>query len=228
LFRCVLCGYTYPLESWGPDLLPPSFESRYQSYATWRAVQEALSSWRKRTWDGTAQAQERSRSNERLADEFLERVAPAGRVLDIGCGNGWIAELCRDRDCESAGIDPMPSRPDFAFPFARAVSDCLPFEDGTFDCCIFLSSIDYSLSIEETLDEARRVLRQEGVLGIATPIHRTKEVDGERLHHYRFLSGELEALIAARFGVHPTTSWYQENYAFIVAHKTPSADSNNS
>lgn len=75
---CMSCNHAYGIESYGPDLMPPSIESRYESYATWRSVQEALSNWRKRTWDGSTQAKERTRSNELMGEEFIARFSPRG------------------------------------------------------------------------------------------------------------------------------------------------------
>jgi SAM-dependent methyltransferase len=220
---CSSCHHPFRMESYGPDLMPPSIEDRYRSYPTWQSVQEALTQWRKRTWDGSAQAKELTRVAQCMADDFLDRLALHGQVLDIGCGSGWIAEYHQARGCIYAGIDPMPSQKEYPFPFASAVSDCLPFRDHVFDGCVFYSSIDYSLSIEETLKEAWRVLRPGGIMGISTPIQRTKEFTGERLHHYRFLAGEIEDLIATQFAAQAETHQYRENNAFIRVQKPADA-----
>jgi ubiquinone/menaquinone biosynthesis C-methylase UbiE len=117
------------------------------------------------------------------------------------------------------GIDPMPLEEDYSFPFVRGVGDRLPFADGTFDSCYFFSSIDYALSVETTLAETSRVLKPGGVISIATPIHTTKQVDGERLHHYRFLAGELEDLVARGFFNDVTTLAYRPDYHFLRGRK---------
>ena len=113
----------------------------------------------------------------------------------------------------------MPLEENYSFPFARGISDRLPFADGTFDSCYFFSSIDYALSVETTLAEAHRVLKPGGVIGIATPIHSTKQVDGERLHHYRFLAGELEGFVARAFFDDVTTLVHRPDYHFLRGRK---------
>jgi ubiquinone/menaquinone biosynthesis C-methylase UbiE len=194
-------------------------ESRYPSFSSWRSVQEALAAWRKRTWDGSASAAQKTRSNETVAEDFIKHFQPFGRILDIGCGTGWMGPLYAKRGCEYAGIDPQPLQPSFPFPFLRAVSDCLPFADESFDACAFHSSIDYSLSIQATLVEVLRVLRPGGRLGIATPIHSTKEPVGERLHHYRFLEGELEGLVSEVLQSPVEIHRCRENFVFMRAQK---------
>jgi ubiquinone/menaquinone biosynthesis C-methylase UbiE len=220
---CQKCCHSFPLESFGPDLMPPSVESRYPSFSSWCSVQEALAAWRKRTWDGSARAAQKTRSNETTAEDFIGHFQPSGQILDIGCGSGWMGRLYAERGCEYAGIDPQPLQPSFSFPFIRAVSDCLPFADESFDACAFHSSIDYSLSIETTLVEAFRVLRPGGRLGIATPIHGTKEPVGERLHHYRFLEGELERLVSEVLQSPVEIRRYHENFVFMRTQKSAPA-----
>ena len=129
------------------------------TFAEWRDVQSALAAWRAQTWDGSADARARSDETARLAGEFLARAKPAGELLDIGCGSGWIEPLVAARGASYAGIDPAPCAPRYDFPFVRALSDRLPFEASSFDACLFSSSLDYSVDVERTLGEVTRVLR---------------------------------------------------------------------
>jgi SAM-dependent methyltransferase len=212
---CHTCGALFPIRTFGPDLMPLDAERRYEAYPQWQAVQAALTAWRTRTWTGDADAQAQTQRNAELAATFVAWAGIACAVLDVGCGSGWIRSVLPAADYH--GIDPMPAEQDYLFPFVRGIGDRLPFPDGTFDACCFFSSLDYALSVETTLAEAHRVLKPGGVIAIATPIHTTKEIDGEPLHHYRFLAGELEGLVAQAFSGDVTTLVYRPNYHFLRA-----------
>ena len=218
LLTCTSCGHAYRIESYGPDLRPAGTDDD-GTFAEWRDVQSALAAWRAQTWDGSADARARSDETARLAGEFLARAKPAGELLDIGCGSGWIEPLVAARGASYAGIDPAPCAPRYDFPFVRALSDRLPFEASSFDACLFSSSLDYSVDVERTLGEVTRVLRPAGLLAIATPIHATKETTGARLHNHRFLQGELEPLLTRHVGPHVESWQPRENYQCLWVRK---------
>jgi SAM-dependent methyltransferase len=214
---CHTCGAVYPIRRFGPDLMPLDAERRFKAYPQWQAVQAALTAWRARTWTGDPDSQARTRRNFDVAAAFVPWAGIEGTVLDIGCGSGFIRDVVPAADFR--GIDPMPLEEDYSFPFVRGIGDRLPFADGTFDSCYFFSSIDYALSVETALAEAHRVLKPGGVIAIATPIHTTKQVDGERLHHYRFLAGELEGLVERACFTDVTTLVYRPDYHFLRGRK---------
>ncbi|OGA50711.1 MAG: hypothetical protein A3G25_11455 [Betaproteobacteria bacterium RIFCSPLOWO2_12_FULL_63_13] len=213
---CGRCAAPFPVRAFGPDLMPPDSERRYDAYPQWQAVQDALTAWRRRTWTGTPDAAARTQRAVQLAEAFVAWVGIAGTVLDIGCGGGWLRRMMPA--VRYHGIDPMPADQEYLFPFVRGISDRLPFADRVFDACCFFSSIDYAINIDTTIAEAWRVLKPGGTLAIASMIHGTKEVDGERLHHYRYLAGELDALVARAF-VDVSVLVYQPGYHFIQGRK---------
>jgi SAM-dependent methyltransferase len=201
--------------------MAPRLEQDHPAFSTWAEVQAALARWRQRTWDGTAAAAARTHETRERVGRFLAALAIEGEVLDVGCGSGWIGELVATGTTTYAGVDPQPLSETFPFPFVRAVSDRLPFADESYDACLFFSSLDYSLAVQPTLAEAHRVLRPGGLLAVATPVHTTRVSGGERLHHHRFVAGELEACIGAAFGGRPETHAERETYHFIWTRKTP-------
>jgi SAM-dependent methyltransferase len=214
---CSICGQAFARKPYGLDLVPEDLPARHAAYGEWVNVQTALSAWRARTWNQSADAEARTRETRRLAQAFLELTDIGGRLLDVGCGSGWIAEFLRARGADYAGVDPTPIAETYPFPFARAVSDNLPLRDGSCDSVLFFSSLDYSLDLASTLAEARRLLAPEGIVAIASPIHATREVTGERLHHHRFLKGDLESALAAVFGARVRRYEWQPNYHFVWA-----------
>jgi SAM-dependent methyltransferase len=214
---CTGCGQGFTRKPYGLDLVPADLPARHAGYGDWLNVQTALSAWRARTWNQSADAEARTRETQRLAHAFLELTNISGRLLDVGCGSGWIAEFVRARGADYAGVDPTPIADTYQFPFARAVSDNLPIHDGSCDSVLFFSSLDYSLDLAATLAEARRLLRPDGTVAVATPIHATRDVTGERLHHHRFLKGDVESALGAVFGPRVRTYEWQPNYHFIWA-----------
>jgi SAM-dependent methyltransferase len=214
---CVSCDAGFSRRPYGLDLVPQDLPARHPAYSDWVNVQTALSARRARTGNQSPDAEARTRETERLAVAFLELTDVGGRLLDVGCGSGWIADLLRARGADYAGVDPAPIAETYGFPFARAVSDCLPLRDATCDSVLFFSSLDYSLDLDATLAETRRLLAPRGIVAIATPIHATREVTGERLHHHRFLKGDVESALAAVFGSKVRTYEWQPNYHFIWA-----------
>lgn len=215
---CTRCRHRYAIESYGPDLRPAGTDAEPE-FAAWRGVQSALAAWRAQTWDGSADARARSDETTRLATEFLERASLDGDVLDIGCGSGWIEPHVTSRGARYVGIDPTPCASRHTFPFARALSDRLPFATASFDGCLLFSSLDYAVDLEQTLAEIDRVLRPTGLVAVATPIHATKETSGPRLHNHRFLEGELERLFTRAIGPSIDGWWPRETYQCLWVRK---------
>jgi SAM-dependent methyltransferase len=213
---CGQCHHAFPLREYGPDLMPPDAEQRFDEYPQWQAVQAALTAWRTRTWTGTPDAQAATARAGQMGEAFSAWAGLTGRLLDIGCGGGWLRRTMPDAAYH--GLDPMPTNLAPEFPFVRGLGDRLPFAEATFDTCIFFSSVDYAIGIENTLAEVRRVLKPGGRVAIASIVHATKAVEGERLHHYRFLPGELDGLVAQQFADVCSTA-YQANFHFIKGQK---------
>lgn len=92
-------------------------------------------------------------------------VAPelAGRVLDVGCGEGRLASLCDDRvdwtgiDDSAAQLKANPYRP-----VIRGDMRALPFADGAFDAVVHLWCLYHLDDPSTAIVEAHRVLRAGG------------------------------------------------------------------
>jgi ubiquinone/menaquinone biosynthesis C-methylase UbiE len=81
----------------------------------------------------------------RTLEWLIERGAPAGRLLDIGCGNGYLLEVLRSKDPDLAieGLEYTPELAEIAR--SRGVENCsikqgdvrnLPYDDGAFDIVV--------------------------------------------------------------------------------------------
>jgi len=97
-----------------------------------------------------------------------------GRILDIGAGDNALIRLYRkmqDGDAaagKSVGVDVVDWGGDT---LKIASSDCLPFEDGSFDTVCFIACINHIPERVEALKEAHRVLKPGGLV-VATMIGR--------------------------------------------------------
>lgn len=102
---------------------------------------------------------------------FIERHAPRGRALDLGCGTGLLAERVAAAGWQVVAADPFQGmvrrlkrrRPEF--PAVRAIGARLPFADASFDfvyCVAVLHHIAEPAAVRRTLEEMARVAKPGG------------------------------------------------------------------
>ena len=95
------------------------------------------------------------------------------RLLEVGCGNGWLSNAMQRAGHHVIGIDPFTAELEQAarvFPngpvFARIglLDPLLPC--GAFDAIIFAASIHYFNDLERTLNRCFELLRPNGTVHI--------------------------------------------------------------
>jgi ubiquinone/menaquinone biosynthesis C-methylase UbiE len=122
----------------------------------------------------------RGELHHRIADRTADIAVAASpgplRVLDVGCGSGYLLRRLADRfpqARELAGIDPAPgmveaargaSRGDERLRFAAGAAEQLQFADGTFDLVVSTTSFDHWADQRAGLSECARVLAPNGHL----------------------------------------------------------------
>lgn len=123
--------------------------------------------------------------------EIIEAVPRRSRVLDIGCGNGYLAKIIAEtREAEVICVDVddfnQTDLPTILFDGAR-----LPFADKEFDLVILSFVLHHSELPEELLKEASRVCKgkiviyeDEAVIGAQKIMARAHE------KIYNFLAGQ--------------------------------------
>ena len=102
----------------------------------------------------------------------------AGRVLDLGCGDGAYADVLGERgadvlglDCSTVAVERARRRaPGARFMTAEADRE-LPLEDGSIDLVWCVDALEHFLDVQTALLEIRRVLHRDGTAVIATPGH---------------------------------------------------------
>lgn len=134
---------------------------------------------RYRTWDRLNPGNARiERDRDRAIVDLLERSLPAtgGRVLDLGMGEGRLAELVRRAELPVgswAGVDLDPRAVQAAAAaapwghFVEASADRLPFEEGAFDVVVastLFSSLPSRHMEDAVASEISRVLAAGGWL----------------------------------------------------------------
>ncbi|MGD0311134.1 MAG: class I SAM-dependent methyltransferase [Acidimicrobiales bacterium] len=112
---------------------------------------------------------------DRTADLTLKAQPSPQRLLDVGCGTGYLLRSLASRCPEAdglAGVDPAPAMIEAATAFADdprlrfsvGVAEELPYPDGHFDLVVSSTSFDHWSDQQGGLRECRRVLRPGGRL----------------------------------------------------------------
>src|SRR4030095_16771587 len=105
---------------------------------------------------------------ERLHAAFTDRRA---RVLDVGCGAGFLANALAGSDFEVAGGDLSEESLEVArrrdgtgrVNYRRADALSLPFDEGEFDAVCAMDFLEHVPNPGEVIREAGRVLRKGGL-----------------------------------------------------------------
>ena len=142
-----------------------------------------------------------------LARHLAELIPPRSRVLDVGCGDGHIDRLVRERreDLELRGIDvlvrPTAEIPVDAFDGAR-----IPQPDGAFDVVLFVDVLHHS-------DDPMRLLREGARVASRALIVKDHTQDGILARQtLRF----MDDVGNARFGVAlPHDYWSRERWRAV-------------
>jgi len=117
--------------------------------------------------------------DERRVREFVISKIPknANSILDVGCGNGWVAKEFLPKGKQVYSLDISVTNPSIVkrlYPSEKhlcvaADSFHLPFSNDSFDCVIASEIIEHVFDPEEFIKELFRVVKKGGDLIITTP-----------------------------------------------------------
>jgi SAM-dependent methyltransferase len=102
--------------------------------------------------------------------DVTRHFSPDARLLDIGCGTGWLAEHFPSY----AGLDGSPEAVEIAQGLGRNViegdvDEPLPFAEGSFDAIVMKDLLEHVADPVAVVREARRVLRPGGLVFASSP-----------------------------------------------------------
>jgi SAM-dependent methyltransferase len=113
---------------------------------------------------------------------LLNYLKPGQRVLDMGAGNGWLANRLAQAGHSVAALDLSDDAFDglraakhylTTFELYQATFDALPFADSQFDVLVYNASLHYSTNLSRTLSEGLDVLVSDGtVIVMDSPMYR--------------------------------------------------------
>ena len=138
-----------------------------------------------------------------IAYRYAAELVKGLDVLDAGAGEGYGAAMLAEGAQSVTGIDLEPDVVDHAaasYPsvtFRTADLLAMPFEDASFDAVVSLQVIEHLQIPQRFVAECARVLRDRGILIIATPNRITFSPNGIRnpFHTVEFSGSELKALL---------------------------------
>jgi len=169
------------------------------------------------------------RSLERRRFDFIARLVPrrgVSRVLDVGCGSGWLSEMLAVRGFRVASLDigldslrraskRLAFRDDVSFVLGDVYR--LPFGDDAFDAVVVSEVLEHLDTPADALCEIGRVVRPSGFLVASTPcrerIERTRCIHCNHMtpvnaHLHSFDEESLSLLIeGAGFNVARTVAF---------------------
>jgi SAM-dependent methyltransferase len=100
-----------------------------------------------------------------LVELLVQEIPNRAHVLDIGCGDGTIGYLLAERrpDISIEGAE-VEARPGCRIPCHTFDGEKLPFDDLSFDVCLFVDVLHHTRDVSILLSEAARVSRSFVVL----------------------------------------------------------------
>ncbi|MEY3901140.1 MAG: hypothetical protein RL189_446 [Pseudomonadota bacterium] len=117
--------------------------------------------------------------------EFFDRTLcdwNGKRVLDLGCGGGFVSEFLAARGATVVGVDPSAPLLNVArghssgrglnIDYKVGTGEAIPAADGAFDVVVCVDVLEHVADLSKVLQEVRRVLKPQGLFFYDT-INRT-------------------------------------------------------
>ncbi len=124
------------------------------------------------------------------------------KILDVGCGTGYMLRRLEEKGAKVYGIDPNFSAVGYAKKKSGSTvvlgeGESIPFASNSFDVVCALDVLEHCTSDQKAVQEIKRVLKPNGFAMITVPALQslwTKQ--DERLHHHRrYAKDELRDVV---------------------------------
>jgi ubiquinone/menaquinone biosynthesis C-methylase UbiE len=165
--KCPSCKEQFDRKEGFPVLL--SRDSRFQSGARIGTVYDDIYSNRASVWE------DQGRTPEFITffSALLERISN-GRVLEVGCGEGFLLSTIRGKekfaiDLSTEALRKASGRAQAEF--CAALAERLPFASEYFDLVTSVGVMEHFLDDREATKEICRVLRREGHYVVLIHVH---------------------------------------------------------
>ena len=142
--------------------------------------------------------------------KFLESI-PKGKIIELGCGTGHWTEWLSRQEFEVYGIDIAEKMLDKAR--SKNILNCkfeimsmtdLKFEDNSVENIIAITSLEFSVDLDKTFSEIKRVLKPNGYLITAVlnskSVIGTNKKDNPTFADANFFTSEELSLRLGEFG----------------------------
>ncbi len=132
-----------------------------------QAIQNKL--WGQRTGDWATIQEPTGKLGYEYALNFI-KLLPSHKILDIGCGTGYFANLAAQSGADVTGFDATAAFIEEAklrnasVHFLTGEMEELPFSDAAFDAVSGFNSFQYAANVKNALLQAKRVLKNNGKL----------------------------------------------------------------
>lgn len=157
--KCINCGFIFlnprPIQKNTAGLYPEVFY--YSTYSVYYKIFSLFFEF-----------------NQRSVSRFLKRYKKSGKLLDIGCGTGhFIAEMQKN-GYDVYGVEVSENAKNFIPEslknriYDRNLEDC-GFAANTFDIITMFQSLEHVHNLDRLLEEARRLLKPDGVMYLSVP-----------------------------------------------------------
>jgi SAM-dependent methyltransferase len=193
VLRCGACGLARTSPQPRPERMAAYYPPAYYGAASSRRF-PAVVEWLQRVLYGG-----RARAVERLA-------GGRGRVLDVGCGRGFLLEAFRRRGWAVQGTElddtsAAHARQVLGLDVETGPAESWPWPDGHFDAVVIWHVLEHLAEPRLALERARRLLRPGGVLMVGVPNFASTEA--------RLAGAGWFHLDVPRHVVHLTPEWLE-------------------
>ncbi len=192
--RCGACGIARTRPEPATDRLAAYYPPAYYGAASMRRFPLAVEALQRALYGARARA--------------VERLAGGpGRVLDVGCGRGFLLDAFRRRGWQVQGTElddrsAAHARDVMGIPVHVGPADGWPWPEGHFDAVVFWHVLEHLSEPHHAIERARRLLRPGGVLMVGVPNFASPEA--------RLARGGWFHLDVPRHVVHLTPRWLSE------------------